>query len=318
MVREILKQNESFSKILKDIKEGRESHTFLFISKDEFTAKEMARLIANALLCQDLCGHCENCIKFNLEHPDVKYFPKKEKLLVEDSNVIVEESFVKPIFAERKIFIIDNFDKSTVEAQNKLLKVLEEPNYNMYYLLSTANLEAVLPTIRSRCFKVEIGPQRRELINEVIKQVGSNQRDLAISLGDAYLGKTIELAKKNNLENIFNLSLDIICKLKSSKEVILYSKRILDEKGDICLIFECISRILEDLIAVKTGNSDLIKFGMYKDKLKDVQEEYSLKAISEIEKLIINVMKKIEFMTNVTLVVDNFLMNMLEVKYLCK
>ena len=273
MISGILKKNEGFLNILRDIRNGKEPHAFLFVSSDEFTAKEMSRLVANALLCQNICGQCENCVKFKHDHPDVKYFPKKENLLVEDSNFIVDESFVKPIFAERKIFIIDNFDRSTLEAQNKLLKVLEEPNKNMYYLLSTSNLEAVLPTIKSRCFKVEIGAQDKSLIEKSIVFHNKEQKELALSLGEGYLGKTIMLSQKSNLTEVFNLAVEIICKLKSSKEVILYSKKLLDQKEEIRFVFECISRILEDLIAVKTSNYDLVKLSLIKDQLLKIKDE---------------------------------------------
>lgn len=313
-----MKNSEEFKSVLNDIKNGKQAHTYLFSSPDKVTAKEMARLVANALLCEDLCGECENCVKFNLEHPDVKYFPKKKDLLVEDSNYIVDESFVKPIFADKKIFVIDDFDSSTPAAQNKLLKVLEEPNENMYYLLSTSNLEGVLPTIRSRCFKVEIGNFDKKEIESCLVGVFGDLRQIAIAVGDGYLGKTIELSKKLNIEQVFQLAVDVLCKLKASKEVLIYSKKLLENRDDLPLIFEIISLVLEDMIALKTKKKELIKFEFIENKIKEVLDDYSIKAIVEIEKLLTSVMREIKFNTNLTVVVDNFLMNLLEVKYLCK
>jgi len=314
MIKEILKNCKEFQQVLADIKGGRQAHSYLFISEDEYTAKEMAKLTAQALLCPDICDMCENCRKFNTEHPDVKYFPTKDKLLVEDSNYIASESYIKPIFANRKIFVINNFDKSTPEAQNKLLKTLEEPNSNMFYLLSTSNLNGVLPTIRSRCFKVQVGGFDQEIIKKELH--GNNE--IALALGNGYLGKTIELSKKTNLNDVFENAKNIICKLKQSKDVIIYSKKVLDKKDDIEFTFEILSAILEDIIAVKTRKFELMKFTNIKEDLRAVADEYSMKSISEIEKLIIQVKKEIESWTNMSLIVDNFLMNLLEVKYLCR
>lgn len=318
MIKDILQGREEFKKILEDIREGRQAHSYLFISNDSFTAKEFSRLVAQALLCTKMCGKCENCIKFENEHPDVKYFPRKSQLLVEDSNYIVDESFVKPIFADNKIFIIDDFDKSTTEAQNKLLKVLEEPNSNMYYLLSTSNIENVLPTIKSRCFKVEIGAFDKSEIDKELVGLDHDTKEIALALGNGYLGKTIELTKKKNLGDVFMLSTNIICKLKSSKDVLVYSKKIMDNKDDIQFIFEILSMIMEDLIAIKTKHRDLIRLKYIENELTQVADEYSMRCITEIEKLIRKDMKEMKFFTNTTLVVDNFLMNMLEVKYLCR
>ena len=108
MIDEILIASEEFQNVLKDIKESKEAHSYLFISNDRFTANRFAYLVMNALLCKDLCGKCENCLKLKGEHPDVKFFPKKNQLLVEDSNFIVEESFIRPIFADKKIFVIND------------------------------------------------------------------------------------------------------------------------------------------------------------------------------------------------------------------
>ena len=318
MIKDILTNSEEFQGILRDIKAKKNSHSYLFSSPDRFTAREMARLVANALLCPDLCGKCENCIKFQSEHPDVKYFPKKNQLLVEDSNYIVDESFVRPIFADKKIFIIDDFDNSTPASQNKLLKVLEEPNDNMFYLLSTSSLQNVLPTIRSRCFKVEIGAFDKKVVEGILSDTDVSSKKLCLSLGGGYLGKTIELSKKDNLENLFNLASDILCSLKSSKEVLIYSKKILDEKDDILLIFEIISLLLEDLIAIKLHEFNLVRLEDAEQRLKQVSDDYSLKCIEEIQKSITKSVQELKSLTNTSLVVDNFLMNLLEVKYLCK
>ncbi len=97
---------------------------------------------------------------------DIKMYPKNNaKLLVADANEIVSESFIKPVNLPYKIFLINNFDVSTEEAQNKLLKILEEPPKNVYFILSVKNEGKVLPTIKSRCDKIKILPLSQEEIS---------------------------------------------------------------------------------------------------------------------------------------------------------
>lgn len=318
MIEDIVKNSAEFKSVLSDIVNNREAHSYLFSSLDKEMAKAMSRAVANALLCHNLCDKCENCVKFKHEHPDVKYFPKKNQLMVEDSNFIVEESFIKPIFADKKIFIIDDFDNSTPASQNKLLKVLEEPNENMYYLLSTSNPENILPTIKSRCFKVEIKKVDDKLIESEMKCTSKNIKEICVALSQGYVGRALELEKTKNLEEIFGLAVDIICSLKSSKEVLVYSKALNDQKDSILLIFEIISLLLEDLIALKLNQKNILRFKFIENKLNCVTGEYSLKAITEIEDLLKNSVKEIKLLGNPTLIVDNFLMNLLEVKYLCR
>ena len=143
-------------------------------------------------------------------------------------------------------------------------------------------------------------------------------RNIAVAVGGGYVGKTLDLVKKFDLEEVFSISLDTLTKLTSSKDVLVYSKRILEKKDDIALIFEIISLILEDMLALKTKKADLLKLKFVKDEIKSALDDYSIKAISEIEKLITNVMQELKFNTNMTVVIDNFLMSLLEVKYLCR
>ena len=168
--------------------------SYLIIS-EAFSASVVAKLFAQALLCKDMCGKCENCQKIVLgSHPDVKIFPENGRLLVEDSKKIVEESFVRPIFADKKIIIIQNLEDATEEAQNKLLKSLEEPNDSVTYILTTASPEKVLPTIRSRCIKIQIPPVKNSDVAPFLAG-DEKTKTLALAIGGGQVAKTIELSK---------------------------------------------------------------------------------------------------------------------------
>lgn len=317
MIDKTIKKHNLVLSFQEELKNKREPHTILFVSSDGLFAEKMMNTFAQAILCESLCDDCLNCKKLlSGNHPDVMYFPTKNQLLVEDSNKISSESFVRPIFADKKVFIIRDFDKSTAEAQNKLLKIFEEPMPNVYYLLSTTNIEKVLPTIRSRCFKITLPVlSKEEIANEI---VASCDRELVLELGKGNLGKTLELSRKKDLEEVFGVVKSIFCEMKNSKQVVVFANKILAKKDSFDLIVEMLCQILEDLLAKICKKEELIVLKSQKNFFDLIAGEFSVKSVCEIEKLIRKLQEERFFNVNLTSIVDNLLLGILEVKYLCK
>lgn len=317
MIDKELKKHDTLLAFKKELKEKREPHTILFVSGDSLLSEKMMKTFAQAILCEDLCDECLNCKKLLSDnHPDVMYFPTKNQLLVEDSNKISSESFIRPIFADKKVFVIKDFDKSTAEAQNKLLKIFEEPNENVYYLLSTTNIEKVLPTIRSRCFKISLPILEKAQIEKEI--IASCDKELVLELGKGNLGKTIELSRKRDLEEIFGIVKSIFCEMKNSKQVVIYANKILAKKESFDLIVEMICQILEDLLAKICKKEELIVLKSQTNFFELIVNDFSVKSVCEIEKLIRKLQEERFFNVNLPAIVDNLLLGILEVKYLCK
>ncbi len=313
---ETIKKQSFFENILKKKANNTLSNSIMFFCEDSLTSQKA--LILTALLLEyptfDLFD--EKSAEFlkieNRIELDVKTYPKGEKLLVADANEIVSEAYIKPVNLPYKIFLINNFDVSTEEAQNKLLKILEEPPKNVYFVISVKNEEKVLPTIKSRCDKIKIAPLSQEEMNAVCLD------ELACTLGGGYIGKTLELAKNRDLAEITALAVSLLTELKSSKQVLSFSKRLLDEKAELNLILEIVSLCIEDIIKLKCESEEICKLKGYKKELKDVEPEFSVEALCEISRLISKLREKLEFNANLTVAIDNFLLKMLEVKFLCK
>ncbi|MGN1201617.1 MAG: hypothetical protein ACI4R8_05145 [Candidatus Caccovivens sp.] len=314
---ELIKSQDFFQKLVKKKQSGSFPNAMLFFCEDELTSQKALVLTALLLEYEGFDFFDENSAEFHRIESgvdlDIKVYPKNnDKLLVADSNEIVAEGYIKPVNLPNKVFIINNFDRSTEEAQNKLLKILEEPPKNVYFLLSAKNTEKVLPTIKSRCDKVKILPLSDAEISAVVKD------NLACVLGDGYLGKTISLAKNEDLKSVANFAVSLVTELKNSKQVLKFSKRFVEMKDNMDLILQALTLCLEDIIKIKCECENLCKIKMYTDRLKDVEPEFSVQALCEISKLVSNLREKFEFNANVTVALDNFLLKMLEVKYLCK
>jgi len=317
-ITEIIKNQDFFKNIVEKKENNTLSNAILFFCDDNFTNQKVLILTALMLEYQttfDLFN--EDSAEFKKIESgvdlDVKIYPKNnEKLLVADSNEIVAECFIKPVNLPYKIFVVNNFGSSTEEAQNKLLKVLEEPPANVFFLLGASSEERVLPTIKSRCDKVKILPLAAEEICQI------TDISLAQILGGGYIGKTLALAKNDNLNMLVEFGVSLLTQLKNSKQVLRFSKKILEEKEHLPLILEVVSLCIEDIIKLKCESEHLCKLTRFVDDLRDVEPEFSVESLCEISKLISRLREKIEFNANLTVAVDNFLLKMLEVKYLCK
>ena len=231
-------------------KRGRFPHAILFQSVDK-------RLNEVALIMTALAINYETFELFNEDSAeylkvkkgadiDIKIYPKNnEKLLVSDSNEIVSEVYIKPAFHENKVFIIENLDISTEQAQNKLLKVLEEPPKNVYFLISCMEDALVLPTIKSRCQKIVLGKLPKESFDKLIKN------PLAGMVSEGYVGLYEEYSKKADLEEVVDTAVKLVTELKNSGQVLKFSIDLMRFKDDIRLIFKIYIRALEDLIKIK-------------------------------------------------------------------
>ncbi len=312
-IAEIIKNQNFFKKL----EEKPLSNSLLFYCEDDKTSEVTLILTALMLNYKTYALMNENSAEYkrvlNGADLDIKIYPKnKEKLLVSDSNEIVDEVFIKPTNKENKVFLIENIDLSTTEAQNKLLKVLEEPPKNVYFLISAKQADRVLPTIKSRCDKITIEKLPLGEIEKVCKN------PLACMLCEGYVGKAEELSKNSNLNEIVDFAVSLVCDLKNSSQVLRFSKRFQEFKGDIDLILKIYSFCLEDMLKIKTEIKDYCLMKMFLPKIESVESEFSVQAICEILNLITFFRKKLEFNANLPVAIDNLLLKILEVKYICK
>ena len=312
-IAEIIKNQKFFKKL----EEKPLSNSLLFYCEDDKTSEVTLILTALMLNYKTYALMNENSAEYkrvlNGADLDIKIYPKnKEKLLVSDSNEIVDEVFIKPTNKENKVFIIENIDLSTTEAQNKLLKVLEEPPKNVYFLISAKQADRVLPTIKSRCDKITIEKLPLSEIEKVCKN------PLACMLCEGYVGKAEELSKNSNLNEIVDFAVSLVCDLKNSSQVLRFSKRFQEFKGDIDLILKIYSFCLEDMLKIKTEIKDYCLMKMFLPKIESVESEFSVQAICEILNLITFFRKKLEFNANLPVAIDNLLLKIIEVKYICK
>lgn len=242
--------NEKVKEALtKSFENNRILHSYLFIGIEGIGKKLIAKQLAKKILCLDdkCCNSCKSCIEFDTDNnPDfILIEPDGNSIKIEQIRELQRKIQEKPIISNKKVYIIDNADKMTTEAQNCLLKTLEEPpEYSTIILIGT-NENLFLSTIKSRCMIIHFEKiKEEELRNYLNNNFGIydiSQNMLNVFQGS--IGKSIALKDKkeqyDKIENIINFldSKDIIDILNMAE--IMYNS-----KEEIVEILEYINIML--------------------------------------------------------------------------
>ena len=190
-------------KLLSEIASGKLSHAYLIEGGEGCGKTYFARFAAAAVLCtgdKPPCGKCPSCVKALAgSHPDLFYFSpdKKASMGVETVRDIKKSLFFMPNDGDRKVYIIDDAQKITVQAQNALLKFIEEPPASVLFFIVADKKESLLPTVVSRTRIISLAPSdnadiRRFLMSES-KKSGGEQIDEAINMAEGSPGKALKL-----------------------------------------------------------------------------------------------------------------------------
>jgi DNA polymerase-3 subunit delta' len=286
------------------------SHAYLFVSPDQLTNSFFVLRLIKILLCKtnNGCGECPACKKIEANsHPDVLKYPKGRIFVVDDANDLNLRVIEKPMLETRKVIVIQNIDEATVQAQNKILKTLEEPPASVIFLLTAKNISKVLPTIISRSRKEHLPPLSSDEIKELfsepfniedIEYLPENVRLVSdvLSYGEGWIGKTLNALTNESFSAKQILAKDIALNLTSSRAIATISSKILTYKDDLNILFELLSKEFNRL-------------------LTSCQDPLAQQGICEILNEINNSNLKLGRNVNVNLIVDNLLMKILEIKF---
>jgi DNA polymerase-3 subunit delta' len=144
---------------------GRLHHALLLAGPDGVGKFQAALLLARIAFCRagdpsSACGQCRSCVKFETGHGDVHVLSANEKGLIpiDDVREVIRVLHVKPLEAPHKVLIVRDADTMNPQAQNALLKTLEEPPGRARIILTSSRPSTFLVTILSRCQRVDFRP----------------------------------------------------------------------------------------------------------------------------------------------------------------
>lgn len=299
------------------------AHALLLVSKDELFLKNFAKLIVLNQFCNsqnEICFDCTNCKKIlNGNAVDVQYYGFDKPVLVEDSQQIISESYVVPMEFAEKFFIVNDINNATIPAQNKLLKIIEEPQNFDRYIFLTTQPDAVLPTIKSRCQKIVLPKFSADELTSLFKYNLNDAKHFMAAVGYANgnLSTLIQIYDDQNFMDLYNLTLNMLTNMRNSSMVLDYSSKILAYKGQFDKFLQILSSFYADLLCIKNNKTSYISNKQIEAQLQVLANSYSQIAITKILNYINIIMQRSTYNTNLNGLVDSLLLKILEIKYIC-
>ena len=212
MIFENIIGNEKNKELLNQIiRTNNIAHSYMFIGKESIGKMLFAKEFAKAILCindSKPCGDCKSCIEFeSSNNPDFEIIePDGNNIKIEQIRELIKKVYEKPIVSNKKVYIINDSNLMTKEAQNSLLKTLEEPPEYVTIILIASNENLFLPTIKSRCTKIMF----RKLTDSELKTILERKynkldiQELMLKIADGSVNKAVSLDGKEELYNKVN------------------------------------------------------------------------------------------------------------------
>lgn len=317
----IFKNSETFKVIEKDINNNSINNCYLLIGADNQKINKFAQYVSAMMICKNKekpCFVCDDCKKAINGHIDISVLPVEKNITVKDANFIVEDCVLSPLESDIKIYILKDFDNATVQAQNKLLKVFEEGPLTSIFILTCSNDGNVLTTILSRCKKIyEPSLSSKQLFEILTQEYPSNDRVEEIAnISNGNLTTAIDYLTNAKKFESFSMAVDVLCNMKTSSQVLEYSYRIQKNKDYFQDFLQAILFNLSELNSLISVES--VKNLTNKNRFSQVLNEYNFEIIGKISEIVIECNKKLQANCNIISVIENLLLKILEVKYLCR
>lgn len=301
----VIRNTNAYKIIYGEKKRGELSHAYLIVCPDGVMLKTYMKLFASLIMCENdgACGECRPCRLIDKEaYADCDFYPKDgDKIKTADIDDLVSKTIIRPIESDIRMFVLVGAENMTAEAQNKILKTLEEPPRNVCILIGATTDNALLPTVKSRVKRLDVptfsdGEIRRALGDEYPDKA---KLESAIALGGGKIGSVIKAYTDGNAEKMQTFCREVLFSMRSSKDVAKYSSKI--NKDNI-----------KDFISIlKSEVANLL----VKDNRKAEDYGYVTGALIAISDMLSEKERALYYNANAVMVADSVLLAILGEKY---
>lgn len=254
----LIENTGAYKTVKSDKAANRLSHAYLILTADKDNLGEYLKLFAKLIMGGD--ERADRLISEGI-HPDVLTFPASgDAVLKEDVAALIEESFLKPVESDRKIFIVNHGESMNASSQNKLLKTLEEPPKNVHILIGATSEYPLLTTVKSRVKKLTVPPFDAETLIAALADDCPDTERLkeAVSCGDGTVGKALALYGDENLSETVELAVDTYNNMLSSRNVLEYSDKITGKNCGVKEFLSVLELVNRDNLLYLGGAEDAV------------------------------------------------------------
>ena len=270
------------------------SHAYILNGERGSGKKMLADLFSMTLQCEkhgsEPCGECHSCKQsLSMNHPDIirVQHEKPNTISVDDIRKQVNNDImIKPYSGPYKIYIIAEADLLTVQAQNALLKTIEEPPEYAVIFLLTENAESLLPTIMSRCVMLKLRNIRPTLIKKYLMEqmhVPDYQAEICAAFSQGNMGRAIMLASSEHFNEIKEEALQLLKYINDMElsEIVSAIKKMGTYKIDVTDYLDIIMIWYRDVLLYKATKD--VNGVVFSDQLKYIKERAQKSSYEGIE-----------------------------------
>ncbi len=300
---EIISQKKIIAYFRKAIANDKLSHSYIISGNSGMGKKSIANAFALELMCNSIdnkpCLCCKACKQIiagtNVDLIYIKHEKPKLISINEIRQQLIQSAYIRPINSKYKIYIVDEAETLSIEAQNALLKIIEEAPEYIIIILLTNNLEAFLDTIKSRCVKLNMEYIKKIDIANYLKnkyKLSDNKLEEITSFAGGNLGKAIVLCTDEEKIYFYEKIIEILKNINklSSYKSFEYLEILKDNKDNLLTFIEISNMWYRDILLIKSSKKsaqrDRLDKLIFKKEYTSLLELAGLYTFSKINKLI--------------------------------
>lgn len=341
--RDIIGQEAAVEHLQNAIRTGEVSHAYLLCGDKGSGKRLLAGVFAATLQCEtrgeednsggeqpveeliERCGHCHSCAQvetgnqpdiITVTHEKKSSSDKRTDLSVDDIRRMVSDVPVKPYSSPYKIYILPDADRMTVQAQNALLKTLEEPPAYAVVILLATSVSPFLPTVLSRCVTLMLRPVPEEKVLRYLQSRSgiSDERARILSrFAAGSIGRALELSESEAFGELHDRTVDLLRGLpgKTSYDLIQFAKEVTKEKEDVQEFLTLARSWYRDvLVYLETRQADCLIFGGEVQYIIEAAMRSSREKLARVNAAFETAERQMRYNTNLELILEVLLLEL--------